>query len=80
MVKPRGALKKGRAADGKLNSHLQWPNPIDYRPISLLSTVSKLLEKHVYKLLWQHLNANGLVSDSQWAATWNARHKTLRNQ
>ena len=25
MVKPRGALKKGRAADGKLNSHLQWP-------------------------------------------------------
>ena len=27
---------------------------------------SKLLEKHVYKLLWQHLNANGLVSDSQW--------------
>ena len=47
-------------------THRPSDNPIDYRPISLLSTVSKLLEKHVYKLLWQHLNANGLVSDSQW--------------
>ena len=47
-------------------THRPSDNPIDYRPISLLSTLSKLLEKHVYKLLWQHLNANGLVSDSQW--------------
>ena len=47
-------------------THRPSDNPINYRPISLLSTVSKLLEKHVYKLLWQHLNASGLVSDSQW--------------
>ena len=32
-------------------THRPSDNPIDYRPISLLSTVSKLLEKHVYKLL-----------------------------
>ena len=32
-------------------THRPSDNLIDYRPISLLSTVSKLLEKHVYKLL-----------------------------
>ena len=47
-------------------THRPSDSPIDYRSISLLCTVSKLLEMHVYKLLWQHLNANGLVSDSQW--------------
>ena len=40
--------------------------PNDYRPISLLPIVSKLLEKHVYKLLWDHLTNNELISDSQW--------------
>ena len=41
-------------------------NPNDYRHISLLPIVSKLLEKHVYKLLWDHLTNNEFISDSQW--------------
>ena len=41
-------------------------NPNNYRPISLLSIVSKLLEKHVYKLVWQYLEDKKLISDNQW--------------
>ena len=42
-------------------------SPADYRPISLLSVVSKLLERHVHSLLSSHLNEQGLLSSSQWA-------------
>ena len=41
-------------------------SPDSYRPISLLSILSKLLEKHVYKLIANHLHMNGVLSDSQW--------------
>ena len=35
-------------------------------PISLLSVVSKLLEKIVYSLLWEHLLDHSPISDCQW--------------
>jgi len=44
-------------------------DPYKYRPISLLSVVSKLLEKHIYALLLQHLIENSLLSESQWGFT-----------
>ena len=47
----------------------QTDNPSQYRPISLLSLVSKLLEKHIYKLLWKHLVEKGLISENQWGFT-----------
>jgi hypothetical protein len=40
-------------------------SPDNYRPISLLSVLSKVLERHVYNLIANHLEANPL-SDSQW--------------
>jgi len=44
-------------------------DPYKYRPISLLSVVSKLLEKHIYALLLQNLIENNLLSESQWGFT-----------
>ena len=41
-------------------------NPSDYRPISLLSIVSKLLERYVHSLLWEHIVEHAPLSDSQW--------------
>ena len=32
----------------------------------LVSVVSKLLEKHVYNLVWQYLEDKKLISDNQW--------------
>ena len=40
--------------------------PSNYRPISILSVVSKLLERHVHHLLLQHLNAYPCYSISSW--------------
>ena len=37
-----------------------------YRPISLLSLPSKLLERHVYGLLLDYLNSYNILSDSQF--------------
>lgn len=39
--------------------------PDNFRPISLLSVLSKVLEKHIYSLITNHLDATPL-SDSQW--------------
>jgi len=44
-------------------------DPYKYRPIPLLSVVSKLLEKHIYALLLQHLIENNFLSESQWGFT-----------
>ena len=41
-------------------------DPCNYRPISLLSIVSKLLEKIVYTILWEHLLEYYPLSLSQW--------------
>ena len=38
----------------------------NYRPISLLSVVSKVLEKHISSLILGHLSANCPLSTIQW--------------
>ena len=38
----------------------------NYRPISLLSILSKLLERHVYSLITDHLDANYPIALEQW--------------
>ncbi len=41
-------------------------SPSGYRPISLLSIPSKLLEKHFHLLVNDHLAEHHPLSDSQW--------------
>ena len=41
-------------------------NPCNYRPISLLSVVSKHLERIVQSLLWEHLLTYAPILDKQW--------------
>ena len=38
----------------------------NYRPLSLLPIVSKLLEKHIYKLISSHLDVNNPIALQQW--------------
>ena len=40
--------------------------PNNYRPISLLSIVSKVLERHVQTLIIDHLHNHHTLSESQW--------------
>ena len=40
--------------------------PSNYRPISLLSILSKLLEKHVYKLILKHVESSTPLALQQW--------------
>ena len=40
--------------------------PEHFRPISLLSILSKLFEKHVHSIICDHLVENNLMSDRQW--------------
>ena len=44
-------------------------NPSNYRPISLLSVVSKLLEKHIYGLVFEHMVDRNMLSQDQWGFT-----------
>jgi len=44
-------------------------DPPNNRPISLLAVVSKLLERHMYNLVSQHLAERTLISDAQWGFT-----------
>ena len=46
------------------SSDLSSPN--NYRPISLLSIPSKLLELHIHMLITTHLTENHIMSDAQW--------------
>ena len=46
--------------------HGSKSDPSNYRPISLLSIISKLLEKHVQKCLLKHLQEHSPISDNQW--------------
>ena len=41
-------------------------NPSNYRPISLLPVVSKLLENHIYSIVFDHLAERKLLSVDQW--------------
>ena len=43
--------------------------PSNYRPISLLPLLSKLLEKHFHFLISQHLQSRHILSNSQWGFT-----------
>ena len=40
--------------------------PFNYRPISLLSVLSKLLERHMYSQITSHLETHHPLSTSQW--------------
>ena len=57
--------------DWKLSSVVPIPksgrshSPDNYRPISLLSVLSKMLEKHIHALIYSHLNQYHPLSDSQ---------------
>ena len=41
-------------------------SPSGYRPVSLLPIISKLLERHIYSVLSDHLAENQPLSNSQW--------------
>ena len=41
-------------------------SPKDYRPISLLGILSKVLERHVHSIISQHLAQHHPLSNSQW--------------
>ena len=40
-------------------------DPSNYRPISILSFLSKPLEKHIYKSVYAYLNNNSLIHENQ---------------
>ena len=41
-------------------------SPSSYRPISLLSILSKTLERHMHWVISSHLTDNKILSDAQW--------------
>ena len=49
-------------------------DPVNYRPISLLPCISKVLEKIVFKKIYQHLTENGLLSEKQ--SGYRPKHST----
>ena len=47
-------------------SPVKSSDPGNYRPISLTCLLCKLLEKHVYGLMYEHLANSQELSNSQW--------------
>lgn len=41
-------------------------SPSDYRPISLLPIISKVLERHVYNFIFDFCNRHDVISNSQF--------------
>lgn len=41
-------------------------DPSNYRPISLLSVISKTMEKHLYGIILDHLIDTDFLSENQW--------------
>ena len=41
-------------------------SPDNYRPVSLLSILSKTLERHVYNVIADHLDETRPLADCQW--------------
>ena len=67
------SITNGRVPRGwKLSSVVPIPksgkpqSPDNYRPISLLCILSKVLEKHIHNLIFKHLNQCYPLSDCQW--------------
>ena len=54
----------------------QTSDPSNYRPVSLLSILSKLLEKHIQSHLLDHLADNCPLSDKQWGFFLKGRSTT----
>ena len=47
----------------------------NYRPLSVIPTVAKILEKIIYDQLYQYLNENGLLNSGQ--SGFRSLHSTL---
>jgi hypothetical protein len=48
----------------------------NYRPISLLSSFSKIIEKIIYRRLYEHLNTNNILVDEQFGFRENLSTET----
>ena len=67
------SIKSGRLPSGwKLSSVVPVPkgddntNVANYRPISLLPIISKLLERHIYWVIARHFEAHSPITIHQW--------------
>ena len=67
MYVPSGWKQSLVVPISKSNDNTDLPN--NCRPISLLSVLSKLLERHVHKLLADHLSTHYPLSNSQWGVS-----------